>query len=308
MLERKIDLLKKGDTIAIINTSFKNSNPKNSLLILDKLKELGYKIKIYKTFYLEKGYFAGSDEERINDINEAFRDKEVKAILCMCGGYGLTRIVDKLDYEAIRNNPKLIIGYSDITALINAIYFKCSFSTIHGIVGATLKGIDNDSLKCFLDLITNKTKGKVLKNIKNEMVSLVDGIVEGELVGGNMSLIDTLAPSSYKVDFTDKIVFIEDVGEAAYRIDRYFSALKLSGELDKAKGFVFGYFTNCEEYSNVKVIDVIKEYILPLNKPTLLNFESGHELPFVSFPIGARVRLDTYNKTITILEEIYNED
>lgn len=308
MIKRKIDLLKKGDTIAIINPAFKNSNPSASLEILNKLKEEGYKIKIYKTFYLSNGYFSGTDLERATDINEAFLDKEVKAILCMCGGYGLTRIINMLDYEAISNNPKLIIGYSDITALINSIYFKCSFSTIHGLVGASLKNADIDSLNSFFNLLTHKTKGMVLKNIKNEMISLVDGIVEGELVGGNMSLINAMASSSYKIDFTDKIVFIEDVGEAAYRIDRYFSSLKLSGELEKAKGFIFGYFTDCETYSGVSYLDVIKEYILPLHKPTIIGFECGHQLPFVSIPIGAKVRLDTYEKTITILEEIYNED
>lgn len=308
MIKRKIDLLKKGDTIAIINPAFKNSNPSASLEILNKLKEEGYKIKIYKTFYLSNGYFSGTDLERATDINEAFLDKEVKAILCMCGGYGLTRIINMLDYEAISNNPKLIIGYSDITALINSIYFKCSFSTIHGLVGASLKNADIDSLNSFFNLLTHKTKGMVLKNIKDEMISLVDGIVEGELVGGNMSLINAMASSSYKIDFTDKIVFIEDVGEAAYRIDRYFSSLKLSGELEKAKGFIFGYFTDCETYSGVSYLDVIKEYIMPLHKPTIIGFECGHQLPFVSIPIGAKVRLDTYEKTITILEEIYNED
>ena len=289
MIKRKIDLLKKGDTIAIINPAFKNSNPSASLEILNKLKEEGYKIKIYKTFYLSNGYFSGTDLERATDINEAFLDKQVKAILCMCGGYGLTRIINMLDYEAISNNPKLIIGYSDITALINSIYFKCSFSTIHGLVGASLKNADIDSLNSFFNLLTHKTKGMVLKNIKDEMISLVDGIVEGELVGGNMSLINAMASSSYK-------------------IDRYFSSLKLSGELEKAKGFIFGYFTDCETYSGVSYLDVIKEYILPLHKPTIIGFECGHQLPFVSIPIGAKVRLDTCEKTITILEEIYNED
>ena len=306
----KLDRLKKGDTIALLNPSFCEKDAENNAKrITDVLKARGYNVKLMPSFFAKDGYFAGSDEVRTKDIDDAFNDKEVKAIICMRGGSGATRIVDKIDYEAIRRNPKIFCGYSDITVLLNAISSRAHFPTIHGLCGVSLFSSDDRSNRSFFDFLETPSKDKVLKNNKYISHTLVGGVCEGELVGGNLTLIATLLGTEYKIDFTDKIVFIEDVSESPYRIERYFSSLRLSGELEKAKGFVFGYFTKCTgEEGKQTVFDVVKEYFAHLGKPVLYGFECGHEFPFVTLPIGAKVRLDADNKTLKILEEIYDED
>lgn len=308
---QKINSLKRGDTIGIINPSFKNNYKDSSEYqdLINMLSSRGYKVKFFDSFYKKDGYLVGSDEERSADINKAFNDEEVKAIICMRGGYGASRIVDKVDYDIIRNNPKIFSGYSDITVFLNSIYSKAHFATFHGLVGASLnKKETNSSIEAFFDMLENKTEGKVLKSIDKEASSLVKGKAEGVLVGGNLSLLATLCGGEYDVDFSDKIVFIEDVGEDVYRIDRYFSSLRLNHSLEKAKGFILGYFTNCEKKEGCQSIeDIINDYILPLNKPTISNFTCGHEMPFVTLPIGTKVLLDVDKKEITIMEEIYNE-
>lgn len=302
--------LKKGDTIGIINPSFHNGdNPYEKYqYMIDKFTSLGYKLKFGKTFLLKNGYFAGDDRARINDINEMFADKEVKAIICMRGGYGATRILDQLDYQTIKNNPKIFGGYSDITALLNTFYSKCGFVTMHSLIALNIgsEKLDDYSSDNFWDLLTKDQKGRVLKNNDDKCVTMHEGKCEGVLVGGNLTLICAMQGTPYEIDFTDKIVFIEDVDEKPFRIDRYLSTLKLSKSLEKAKGFVFGYFTDCVDNEGQTVDEIIDDYFKDFNKPMIKNFACGHDLPFVSLPIGAKCTLDADNKQIIIEEEIYH--
>lgn len=313
--------LQKGDTIGIINPASANYGDlktKEEVMekyqyMFDYFKSMGYKLKLGKTFLSKWWYLGGTDEERALDINEMFADDEVKMILCMRGGYGLSRIVDKIDYELIRKHPKIVCGYSDITVLLNNVYSKAGFPTIHGLIasyfGKDPLMSDKLSYEDFFNATTKKQLGRVLKPLPNDKKpceTLVPGVCEGTLVGGNLSLLATLCGTPYEVDFTDKIVLIEDVTEAPYAIDRYLSSLRLRGMLNKAKGFVFGYFTDCNPHSDgVTYMDVVKDYVLKLNKPAIINFTTGHEFPFVNMPIGAKVKLDSDKQEITILEEIY---
>ena len=310
----KIKPLKKGDTIGIISPAFCSpKEPSAYQYMIDYLETKGYKVKLGKSFYSRDGYLAGSDEIRTNDINEMFNDKEVTAIICMRGGYGASRIVDKIDYEIIKNNPKILCGYSDITVLCNAIYKLCDIPTWHGLIAAYLGDKDKDqrSIDDFWCALTKNQKGRILKNPGEKPLTLISGKAEGKLVGGNLSLLATLCGSPYEVDFTDKIVFIEEVGEEPYQIDRYLSCLRLRGSLDKAKGFVFGYFTSCNPSESRKdtqsTFDIIKDYFMKLNKPMMYGFNSGHQDPFVNLPIGAKVLMDSDKGTIEIMEEIYEE-
>ena len=305
--------LKKGDTIGIINPAFKN--PIDVFTKYDYMikafEERGFKLKFGKTFTLQNGYLAGTDEERSNDINEMFKDDEVKAIICMRGGYGASRIVDKIDYDLIKNNPKLFCGFSDITVLTNAIYKKTNIPALHGLVSLFVgsKSCDEFSLNDFFISLTENQKGRILKNPNNDAKTQISGKVTGKLIGGNLSLIATLVGTEYELDFTDKIVFIEEVTEEPYQIDRYLSSLRLSGMLDKAKGFVFGYFSECEASESRKndqtAMDIVKDYFLGLGKPVLTNFACGHSFPFINLPIGVECTLDTDEKTITIEEDLY---
>lgn len=308
----KLRRIKKGDTVGIVCPAGGIDRTSDRFILLEeRLTNLGLKIKYGNTVGKRYGYLGGTDKDRIQDINSMFADKSVSIIIAMLGGYGCSRIVDKLDYNIIKKNPKLFMGFSDITVLLNSIYQRTKIPTIHGPVGMYLgkKEFDEFSLADFEELIFKNQKNRILKNPNNDAKTLVGGRVQGKLVGGNLCLISTLIGTDYEIDFTDKIVFIEEVDEKPYSIDRYFSSLRLSKSLEKAKGFVFGYFTNCSEENNsFNYRELISQYFAELKVPVIYDFASGHDFPFVNLPIGIEVELDADKKTMKILEEIYEAD
>ena len=302
-----------NDTVGIICPAGAiNRDDIRIVLLEERLTSLGFKIKYGNTIGKKCSYLGGSDEERAADLMAMFMDEEVRIVIAMLGGYGCSRIVDKLDYNLIRENSKLLIGFSDITVLLNSINKITAVPTIHGPVGIYLSKpeYDDASLRDFTDGLFLNQKGRILKNPNDDAITLNPGEATGKLVGGNLSLINNLIGTPYEIDFSEKIVFIEEANEKPYAIDRYLAALRLSGNLDKAKGFVLGYFTNCSstDDNSWNVLDIIIQYFSNINKPVIYNFASGHGLPFISLPIGLEVLLDATNKTITILEEMYETD
>ena len=309
----KIKRLKKGDTIGIVNPAFPNPQGRDYKAVFDLLAEYGFKVKLGKTYTLKNGYLAGTDEERAKDVMDMFTDPEVDGIICMRGGYGASRMVDLLDYEVIKKNPKFFVGFSDITVLINNITQKCGFPTVHGLVGCYLGGGNYSGAprEDFEKLLFDKQKGRILSDVNGKTLTINNGKVAGVTAGGNLSLLATLVGTPYEVDFTDKIVIIEEVGEEPYQIDRYLSSLRLNGSLAKAKGFILGYFTDCNPGESKKndqsVLDVLNDYFKDLNKPTIYNFPIGHDFPTLNLPIGVEVELDADKKIVKIKGEIYNE-
>lgn len=304
----KVKKLQKNDTIGFIIASSYNRQQERMQVLENIIHSLGYKVKYGKTVYLKDGYLAGNDEARVQDIHDFFLDDEVKAIVCFKGGFGASRIMDKIDYQLIKEHPKLFVGLSDVTALLNNFYKYASLPTIHGEVGILLGSskCDQVSKDDFKKLLYDNTKGRILygENAK----TLVPGIVEGEIVGGNLCLISDLHGTPYEVDFEDKIVLIEEVEEPPYNIDRMFAQLRLSKNITKAKGFVFGYFTDCQgEEGEQTYQSLIKEYFQNLNVPVMYDFPTGHEFPLLNVPIGLKVSMNTQTKTITILEELYED-
>lgn len=303
----RVRRINKGDTVGIICPArFIDLKHPSFKLLEERLTSFGLKVKYGKTVGTKYGYLADTDFLRVKDLEEMFLDQDVSLIIAMLGGYGCSRIVDKINYEVIKNNPKLLIGFSDITVLLNSIFQKTLIPTVHGPVEIYLgrQTFDEISLDDFNRLLFSMQIGRVLScdNAK----TLIKGIAKGKLVGGNLSLITTLVGTPYEIDFSDKIVFIEDVDEGVYRIDRYLSQLRLNGSIKKAKGFVFGYFTNIKQEDNAfSLEDIINEYFKDLNVPIITNFCSGHDLPFISLPIGLEIELNADKKTITILEELY---
>ncbi|MFA7366833.1 MAG: LD-carboxypeptidase [Bacilli bacterium] len=305
----KVNKLKPGDTIGFLIPSSKFNMDDSRIKNLEKyLNDFGLKIKYGKTCSSSYGYLAGTDQERISDIEEMFSDPNISAIVCMKGGYGAGRIVDKIDYEIIKNNPKLFIGFSDITIFLNCIYQKTSIPTIHGLVGIFLghPNIDSFSVNDFKTLLFENTKGRILKNPNDNCKTLVGGVSEGVLVGGNIMLVTNLIGSDYDIDMTDKILFLEEVNEKPYSIDRMLCQLRLSKRFEQLKGIIFGHFTNCTNEEGFTTDEVIEQYCQDLKIPVITHFASGHEFPFINLPIGVKVRLDADNKNIEILEEIYN--
>lgn len=301
--------LKKGDTIGIIAPSSpykpKSKDCLNEELdnVKSTIESFGYKVKMGKTCYLSyKGYLAGADEERVKDIELMFNDKEVDAILCLRGGYGTPRILDKINYDIIKNNPKIFIGYSDITSLHIAFNQHCNLVTYHGIMASTSPDWDEFTYKSFMDMIEMEYN-LVIENPENEeLYTLVDGIAEGIIIGGNLSLITSTIGTKYEIDVKNKILFIEEIGETIYKLDRMLTQLELSGKLEDCSGIIFGDFEDCkkEREEDYDLYDLLLDKIKKYNKPCVYNLQSGHCTPMISIPLGINCKLDATNKKIIL--------
>ena len=270
------------------------------------LTEYGYKYKLGKSVTAVEGYLAGSDTLRAKDLMDMFLDDEVDGILCYKGGYGAQRMLPYIDFEVLKGHQKLLVGFSDVTVLLNTLYQFSNMPTVHGEMGVCMQNYEEFTFNHFFEMLENGFINPLVNptlplNVINE------GICEGVVVGGNLSLIYALMGTPYEIDLNDKILFIEEVNEAPYAVDRMLSSLSLSGKLNKLKGIICGYFTGCESSSNQTVNELLEHYFKPLNIPFVTNFQSGHDKPFINLPIGLNVRLDTYKKSVTVLESLYQD-
>lgn len=300
--------LKTGNTIGLIApaTPEKVENIYNCIRTLTKL---GFKIKKGKHLYDEWGYLAGKDKDRAYDLMNMFKDPEVDMILCVRGGYGTMRILPLIDYKIIKENPKIFMGFSDITTLLNEFALKCNLTAFHGPMGNS-NFTEEETLKSFLTTLTKGYSRYEIKNPKNLPAKCqIEGIAEGQLVGGNLCLICSTLGTSYELDTKDKILFIEEIGESPYKVDRMLTQLLLANKLQQCRGFILGQFTDCD-IRNPKISltlqQVLNDRLLSLNKPTLSGFMSGHSYPKLTLPIGANIKLDCINGIITVTEPVVN--
>lgn len=308
--------LKEGDTIGLIT-------PAGPITIeqLEQTKALlsqwGYNTYHTKNVFLQKGYLAGTDAERLDDLHQMFKNEEVNAIMCIRGGYGTPRLLENIDYDLIRNNPKIFIGYSDITALLQAIYKFSGLITFHGVVG--ISEFTEYTQQNFLEVFTNSHESLIIKSIlpnnykKDEYKTYVieNGIAKGELAGGNLALIVALMGTPFEIDIEGKLLFIEDIGEAPYKVDRMLTQLILSGKLQKARGIVLGVFNDCDfnndditAENSLSLREVLDDRLSGLNIPVLYGFSFGHIANQAIFPIGIEAELNTQKKTIKLLEKV----
>ncbi|PJI08064.1 MULTISPECIES: S66 peptidase family protein [Clostridium] len=303
MIGKKLEL---GGTIGIIAPSSpeKSDAIKNAT---DFFTSKGFKIKLGKHVYDKRGFLAGKDEDRAEDIMDMFKDKDVDIILCARGGYGSMRTLPYIDFDLIKSNPKIFIGFSDITSFLNSFYSRTGLITFHGPM-FTSSFEDNYTVESFFNTIM---KGIAPYEISNppevKLNCAVKGKAKGHLVGGNLSLISNTLGTPYEVDFKDNILFIEDVHEEPYALDRMLTHLELSGKLNECSGFILGQFKNCTlpHYERSLTLDeVFQDKILSLNKPTLTNFMSGHDYPKLTLPIGAYTLMDANKGTIKINEAV----
>ncbi len=245
--------LRKGDTVALVSPSAATDEALSLQLAREAMEALGFKVAPGMHMASRRGHLAGTDAERAGDLNAAFADPGIKAIVCVRGGSGAARLLPLIDYDAVRRNPKVLLGYSDITALHNALLAQAGLVTFHGPIGSgSWNRFNVDQFRrVFLDreLVTYRNAvdaGDELVPRKNRTVAITGGKARGELVGGNLTVLTALAGSPYLPDVSGKILFLEDVSEAPYRVDRMFSTLKLMGALDRIAGFVFGECTDCD--------------------------------------------------------------
>jgi muramoyltetrapeptide carboxypeptidase len=300
-------VLKKGDTIGLIAPASPVSKEKVDLS-KTVLEQLGFKVKIGTSCYEEYGYLAGKDEVRAKDLNMMFSDDGVHGIICIRGGYGTLKILNMLDYEMIKNSPKIFVGYSDITNIHIALNQICGLITIHGPMAASnmIEDFDDFSKESLLRTIgNNEPIGQLSNPVREDMKVFNRGVTEGEIVGGNLALVAASMGTPYEIDTKDKIFFLEDIDERPYSIDRMLTELLLARKLQEAKGIILGDFKNCEpdnDEDSLSLMQVFEDIILPLNKPTIYNVKSGHCHPMLTLPLGARAQLDADNGKITILE------
>ncbi len=296
------DKLKKGDTVAIIAPSSPVTTDQADAC-KKLVEEMGYKVKMGKCTYQSlHGYSAGLGKSRAEDINEMFGDKEVKAIWCIRGGDTSSHTMDKIDFGMIKNNPKIFVGYSDVTNLNVNFNQKCGFVTFHGpMVKSNMLNDYDDFTRTSFEKALNMEDEILLKNPPGEEFQvMVEGCAQGTIVGGNLSLLVSMIGTPYEVDTKDKILFIEDVEENVRRLDRMMYQLKYSNKLKDSAGIIFGDFTDCvnEKDSEYTVIEMLKDVLADYNKPVMYNIKSGHCFPMSTIPLGANCTIDTKTKSI----------
>lgn len=301
--------LKKGDLIGLISPA---STPDNLERINEGVKyfeRLGYRVKVGKNVGKYRGYLAGTDEERLEDLHSMFVDKDVKAIFCVRGGYGTIRLLDKINFNLIKKNPKIFVGYSDITALQLAIFQKTGLVTFSGPMAAVdfAGEVNQFTEEVFWRMVTSTKPIGKFKNPEGERICCLNkGEAKGILLGGNLSLVVSLLGTPYLPKFEKAILFLEEVEEKPYRIDRFFAQMKLAKIFDKVSGIVLCNFTDCEETDpnkkSLSLNDVIGDYFEKLNKPVVYNLVYGHINPKNTIPIGVKASIDCKKCAVEIIE------
>lgn len=294
--------LKHNDTVAVVSPSGIIKNNQNVLNAIKLLKEWGLNVIQGNFIFNKYNFFAGTDQERFDDLQKFLDNEQIKAIFCTRGGYGLMRLLPNINLEHFHYYPKIVIGYSDITSLLNYIYKKTFFPSIHGLM---LNSFFNDSTNKSIQFLYQI----LFENINIEYVLPYNeynmfGTSEGILVGGNLSIIYSLQATPYEIDTYNKILFIEDINENIYHIERMLLNLKYSGKFENLKGLIIGEFINIKDTSpsfGMNVNEIIKNIIKDYNFPVIFNFPAGHGNINYPLIIGQKTTIisdKTYSKVI----------
>ena len=306
--------LKAGDKLAIVAPGSYISEEELQDSIKN-LNQLGFEIAYSEKILLQNGYFAGTDKERSEDLMKMFSDKSIKGIVCARGGYGCARILPMLKYDVIRENPKVLIGYSDITALLYGIYQKAGLIAFHGPVGTST--FNDYSINNFKKVLLKPERTSLFKNSTScddeniyGVTTIVKGKGKGRLVGGNLSIMVSLIGTEYDVNYSGKIVFIEEIGEEPYRIDRMLTQMIQTGKFEHAAGVMMGIFRKCEvkeedaSFSkSFNLMEVLKDRLSRLKIPVVYGMSFGHVKDKFTIPFGALAELDASKQTFTLLEK-----
>lgn len=293
---KKITPLTQGDTIAIISPAGPIKDEKALKKAVSYLEAQGYKVEIATNALLQKDYLAGDDASRLSDLHEAFKNPEIKAILCSRGGYGCARLLDKIDYDLICQNPKIFLGHSDITAFLNNFHIP----TFHAPMAVGDFGndeIDATTAKSFLEVIKG-IKAPYIYEPKEAFKIINSGKAKGKLIGGNLSVLASLFGTQYIPDFQDKILLLEDLNEPLYKIDRMLTQLRMAGVFDQIRGLVVA------DFGDTKVSeDFLKSFIS--KKPVFCGFYASHVKSKYTLPIGVEYFLDADKGTLELIEDVF---
>ncbi len=312
--------LKPGDKIAFVAPAGTLDRTRMEL-VRSRLEERGFEVSVPDDLYRRRGYLAGDDDVRVRELMAAFEDPDVRAIFPGTGGYGATRILDRIDYDVIRRNPKILVGFSDITALHLAIQAKTGLVSFHSPNPMWGLGSPDNlhpfSARYFWRALLQEQYappedeappvGYVLEIPADvapvEVMS--PGVGRGRLTGGNLSLVAALIGTPYEIDTDGRVLLLEDVGERPYRIDRCLCQLRLAGKLDNLAGVILGQFSDCDPKDaeeSLSLDQVLLDYFAPLGVPVIRNFPVGHARHNATLPIGALVEVDADSGRVSVLE------
>ena len=305
--------LRAGQTIALVSPSGPLTAPDGTTPDTEtleraraRLAEAGFPTVVAPHALDARGYLAGRDEDRLHDLHAAFADSGVHAVLCVRGGYGAMRLLDRIDYDLIRAHPKVFVGYSDVTALHAALYTHARLVTFHGPMAGRLAGSDPSPLDALLAAVTQPAPLGALVNPPGApaVETLVAGTAEGVLVGGNAALLTALLGTPYAPPYDGTILFLEDIVDHAYRLDRKLVHLRLAGALRAAAGIVVGETLVRQANSGpaLCVREILDDLIVPLGTPAIYGLACGHGAHQLTLPIGVRARLDASRGVLSILE------
>ena len=302
----KPNRLREGGTVALVTPgSFLDDDGLQKAV--QNVEGMGCKVQLSKNIRAQRGFLAGTDQQRLADLHWAFSDKSIDAVWCARGGYGCSRLLPELDYGLIRKNPKIIIGYSDVTALVNAIHQETALVTFHGPVAAS----------DFTDFTKRHLQAVLMEGRENHIISLpeLDGskiesivfhprTITGVLAGGNLSLLAAMAGTPYAVDFKNKIAFIEDIGEKPYRIDRMLTQLRQACHLEKACAIALGDFSDCnsDDPNSLTLKETLTDRLDIKNLSVGFRFPFGHTGDHCTLPIGTMVEMDLGKMAISLVE------
>jgi muramoyltetrapeptide carboxypeptidase len=288
--------LKQGDRIGVLAPA--GPVEKEELQAgIGALESFGFPVVLSSCALSREGYLAGGDELRLRDLHAMFQDEGVKAILCARGGYGVLRLFERMDFDLIRKHPKILVGYSDITALLLAVYKKANLVTVHGPVLRDLVKNRGENLKSLIRLLTSREPAAFRFGGAK---ALRTGSAEGRLMGGNLTVLTHLLGTPFMPSPKGALLFIEEKGEAPYRIDRMLTHLRLSGFLGKCEGVMIGAFEDCGEPGAVEAL--VEERLSDLRVPVMTGLPVGHGEENIALPIGVKAVLDATEMTLSLSE------
>lgn len=297
--------LEKGNVIGVTAPGGVILNPKDILRFKTQLQKMGFSVILGDTLNKKYGYLAGTDEERAGELMNFFEDPKIDGIIAMRGGWGCARLLDKLDYEIIQKNPKVLMGFSDVTSLLNAIQIKTGIITFHGLVG--VNNWNAFSTEIFNRVVCNGENCSLTleKTSRRAFVSINKGKARGKLFGGNLSVISGLIGSPFFKLPQNTILFLEETNEEPYVVDRLLTHLKLANVYDKLSGIIFGHCSNClaqnPEHS-IPTLKIIKEHFSALSIPVSYGSPIGHISSKWTIPIGIEAEMDSENGSLVLLE------
>lgn len=306
--------LQTGDVIGLVTPASAVADPARVEAGTRYLERRGFRVRIGANVGKVHGYLAGTDQDRASDLHQMLLDPEVKAVIALRGGYGMTRVLPLLDFSLFRQHPKILVGYSDITALLLSVYTHAGLISFHGPMVAVDFGgtIDANTEHLFWEMVGGRFVGKeiVVADPPSRSVYRA-GKARGRLLGGNLSLLAAMAGTPHLPDFSGCILFVEEIGEEPYRVDRMFTQLLQTGALKGVVAVLAGQFTDCapKETSgpSLSIEDVLRSVAEELAVPFLAGCRFGHVESLLTFPVGLLAEVDTVRASITLLESAVSD-